>query len=260
MPVQESIQIITLTAGGGTESLPTNSLSTLYVIQGAATLTSNWTIQPTGAVFAGLMYNFKYEAEIDLNGNTITIFGKTLPTTLADKTHEITAYYDGVDWEVNFKVDVSEPRSIPNSAVEMRDISFKGVTPSHTMDNGLPSPTIVANPNLTTDLLVRALEGNNTLEVIGSFSVTNIDETVGAISYAVYPILDTTFLPSTPKYYTGIAKITDGSDYRQTPIRLFTGDQSTAFHRRLWLQIDKDIWGSEMNATYEVYVNLHLRY
>lgn len=113
MPIYNNTQIITLTAGGGTENLDVYSPSNLYIIKGVATLTSNWTIQSSGTPVQGLQYDFKYEAEIDLDGNTITIFGKTLPATLADKTHEITAYYDGVDWEVNFKVDVDENGSLP---------------------------------------------------------------------------------------------------------------------------------------------------
>lgn len=123
MPTIDIIQEIELTAGGGTENLDVVSSVSLYIITGTATLTSNWTIQPLGTPVLGLKYEFKYQADIDLDGNDITIFGKTLPPHLADKKMQITAYYEGTNWEVDFLVDVKE--GIPEELMENYNISDK---------------------------------------------------------------------------------------------------------------------------------------
>tara|TARA_R110000764_G_scaffold20407_3_gene52407 strand:- start:119 stop:874 length:756 start_codon:yes stop_codon:yes gene_type:complete len=119
MPINNLTEIVTLTAGGGTFNLDVTSSSSIYIIQGTATLTSNWTIQPTGVNSAGMQYNFKYEANIALGSNSITIFGATMPATLVNKTCEITCYYDGTDWEVNFLPDVLEANIIPYTSINL---------------------------------------------------------------------------------------------------------------------------------------------
>lgn len=115
MPVFNNTQDITLTAGGGTVNLDTSDNVNLYVIKGTATLTANWTIQPTDTnsiLTVGTEYNFKYEANITLDGNDITIFGQTLPPHLADKKLNITAYYNGTAWEVTFVPNVNQTNFI----------------------------------------------------------------------------------------------------------------------------------------------------
>lgn len=125
MPIINQTQTITLTAGGGTVSLPTTSPLDLYIITGTATLTSNWTIQPTGTALLGMVYNFRYQAEIDLDGNDITIFGKVLPTNLSDKTHVISCYYNGTSWEVDFLIDVTENGSLDSTMLNDYNSSDK---------------------------------------------------------------------------------------------------------------------------------------
>jgi len=117
MPIIHSTEEITLTAGGGTLNLDTTIPVRFYIVKGTATLTSNWTIQPSGTAVEGMVYEFKYEADINLNGNTITLFGTAIPETLVDKTHQITAYYDGSDWQVNFALNVDENGSLPKEII-----------------------------------------------------------------------------------------------------------------------------------------------
>ena len=119
MPITNAIQLIPLTAGGGTVNLDVTSAISKYIIQGTATLTSNWTIQPSGTAVAGMQYDFKYEGDITLNGNTITIFGETMPETLVNKTCEISCYYDGTDWEPNFLPDVLEANILPYTSINL---------------------------------------------------------------------------------------------------------------------------------------------
>jgi hypothetical protein len=125
MPIIYNTKIDILTSGGGTLNLDITLPVQLYIIQGNATLTSNWTIQPSGVPIQGVQYDIKWEADITLNGNTITIFGKTMPETLSNKSHEITCYYDGVDWEVNFKIDLDENGSIDSTFLSNYNFSDK---------------------------------------------------------------------------------------------------------------------------------------
>jgi len=125
MPIIHSTEEITLTAGGGTLNLDTTIPVRFYIVKGTATLTSNWTIQPSGTAVEGMVYEFKYEADINLNGNTITLFGTAIPETLVDKTHQITAYYDGSDWQVNFALNVDENGSLPKEIISEYNVADK---------------------------------------------------------------------------------------------------------------------------------------
>lgn len=125
MPIINLQEEIALTAGGGTVNLDVLSTSALYVITGTATLTSNWTIQPSGTPLIGTTFIFSYEANIDLDGNSITIFSKTLPPLLSDKTHKIEATWDGSNWEVNFIPDISVTGTIPPTALSNYNVSDK---------------------------------------------------------------------------------------------------------------------------------------
>ena len=90
----------------------------MYIIDGAATLSSNSTIQSIGTPILGTTFRFNYIANIDLNGYTITIFGETMPSTLADKSHSISATWNGSSWDVTFQASMDENASIPKEAVE----------------------------------------------------------------------------------------------------------------------------------------------
>ena len=58
MPITNSIEEIILTSGGGTTNLLTSNGTSLYIITGTATLTSSWTIQPSGTPTIGMTYSF----------------------------------------------------------------------------------------------------------------------------------------------------------------------------------------------------------
>lgn len=265
MPILNTTHTITLTAGGGTENLPMTSQATLYIITGTATLTSNWTIQPSGTAILGAEYRFRYQANIDLDGNDITIFGVTLPTNLADKTHEISCYYNGSAWEVNFQIDVDEDGSIPDSLLQ--NMEYNSVTVSHTMANGQASPSIASNLGapygtlgISSDLRVRALPNSNILEVIGSFAINSVDETSVGTSFA-YKFLDTTYIPTTTKYHSAIARISEGGgNYRLVPIRICSGDPATGLTERgVWVVVDEEVIGAYNNAQYTIYLNLKIK-
>lgn len=180
MPILNTTETITLTAGGGTKNLPVDSQVALYIITGTATLTSNWTIQASGTPLLGTEYRFRYEANIVLGSNSITIFGATLPTNLADKTHQISAYYNGSSWEVDFIPDISENNVIPLSVLE--DNGWKVIPSSvETMINGDNSPVIensVQSEGTTQSKLYYKCDPNSKLvEICGIVDVVSVDET-----------------------------------------------------------------------------------
>ena len=89
---------ITLTTGGGTKNIAISANKTNYVIYGSGTLTSNWVIQPTGSYLFGTEIYFQYKANITLNGNAITIFGRSLTEYEASSDMIIKGVYDGSSW------------------------------------------------------------------------------------------------------------------------------------------------------------------
>ena len=270
MPIISQTQIIILTAGGGTQNLPTTSPIDLYIIQGSATLTSNWTIQTSGgAPVEGMEYRFKYEADINLNGNNIIIFGETLPSTLSDKDCTITAYYNGSDWNVTFHASMDEAGSIPASLLPSNE--FKFIITPHTMGNGEASPTVA--PNLgapygniaNTNLAVRAVEGSNILEIKGAFEISPVDEvTLTSGTGFLYKILDTTFLPVIPRFFGAIArkKTAATPTYENVNVRMASGDPTgAATDRGIWLIIDDELTaGSYAAVEYDVYIDMKIDY
>jgi hypothetical protein len=118
MPSLNTIQEIILTAGGGTVNLPTLSPVTSYIIQGVATLTSNWTIQPSGTAFVGMQYIFKISkySNINLNGNNLTVFSTGIdPLFLNGVGYEpmIVSTYTSTGWDTKiFRNDGIVPDSV----------------------------------------------------------------------------------------------------------------------------------------------------
>lgn len=94
-----------LGTGGGTITIDTLLSINEYVFNGVGSLTSNWTIQPSGppAPVSPTTVKIFFNCNFLLNGSTITIFGKTLSSQQAlDGNVIIEATYDlvGADWIV----------------------------------------------------------------------------------------------------------------------------------------------------------------
>lgn len=263
MPIQNNAQIITLTAGGGTINLPTVAPVTLYIIQGTATLTSNWTIQSSGTPVVGMLYSFRYEAEITPDGNTITVFGRSLPSTLYDKTHIINVYWDGTNWEPNFVVDVDENGSIPSSTLPQHNFVDADAV-GFVMGNGKISPLLVnavqAECETQSEFKVRANINENFIELVGNISLT-LDETavVGGISPNVMSFnsesrpLDFR-IPILFGYYDLTAFDVNPSSYIHGVLEYDDNFSPVKLH------INASEIGSSTNAVYTAYINLKLFY
>jgi hypothetical protein len=101
------IEVEGLSITSTTLNLPMDGEETIYSIFGAPTLTSSITIQPSGAAIKGTEYVFKYNGTINLNTNSVTLFGRTLTQNEVSSSFEARCYYDGTSWEVLLNTDSS---------------------------------------------------------------------------------------------------------------------------------------------------------
>ena len=267
MPITNAIQLIPLTAGGGTVNLDVTSAISKYIIQGTSTLTSNWTIQPLGTAVAGMQYDFKYEADITLNSNTITIFGETMREALVNKTCEISCYYDGTDWEVNILPDVLEVGVIPVASLAVGDVQFHDIKTAHTTANGNNSPAFlppysssnaIGNPHI----YVRDLLNHNTLEITGSFILEGLDETATYFGSS-HLFIQTDFLNV---FHTnklrGVGMIKTPTTGEWLPLLIEIGGVSSnnTANNRIYMSIPTSMIGTSVNATYEFTIDLKIPY
>lgn len=85
-------------APGATLSLAAADGLRYYVISGTATLTSSLTIQGTGTPVVGLQAKFYFGADINLNGNTFTFFGLSVPQGRLNRNGVWFVFYDGSNY------------------------------------------------------------------------------------------------------------------------------------------------------------------
>lgn len=264
MPVINSIEEVALTAGGGTKNLLTTSGVSLYIITGTATLTSSWTIQPSGTPVIGMTYLFLYKANIDLDTSDITIFGETLPTNLADKEFRAESIWNGTAWVTSFLPDISEDNIIPTSSVMSGDVTFKDIFTTHITANGNNSPTVnVGFGTVNTyqpELRVRDLKYHNCLEIKGYLMITGVDETAIVADTAIKIIESDILLPALNGPAKHIVHI-ESSTQPITPIMLTTGHQHP-FNADddLYIVLPTSFLGSDTNDTYMIYIDLKVPY
>jgi hypothetical protein len=75
------------------------------IIVGAVTLTGGLVVSPSGTPTTGQRVVVTWNASVTPSGNTITIFGETVPDELAAKNFVAECVYDGAAWVVNILPD-----------------------------------------------------------------------------------------------------------------------------------------------------------
>lgn len=135
------IGIITLTAGGGTVDLNDYAPATRFLITTAApvTLLANWVIQNTVPA-STTSYEFIIDADIDLNGSTITVLGEAMPQEIFDGLSKLSAYYNGATYDnvstVNYTgSDWVVTSKIKNNAVTTDKIVNDAITTAKILDD-----------------------------------------------------------------------------------------------------------------------------
>jgi len=92
----------TLTAGGGTINLDTSKAYSTYIFDGTFTLLSNIVIQPDGTVSKDMVFEIIFRTDIDLNGNTITLFGETITQDQISSYGTFKCIYNGSKWVIDY--------------------------------------------------------------------------------------------------------------------------------------------------------------
>lgn len=113
------IEVNGVSIASTTLNLSISERTYIYHIFGNPTLTSNITIQPSGTLEKGVEYTFKYSGSINLNGNTLTLFGRSIVQSELGEGFELRCYYDGVSWKLVVNLDSvsSEIQSSSNTGV-----------------------------------------------------------------------------------------------------------------------------------------------
>ena len=83
----------------------TLSSATTARIAGTVTLSGNFNVSPSGTPVKNTSVKILWEASVTLSGNTITIFGETVPDELAATNFVAECVYDGAAWVVNILPD-----------------------------------------------------------------------------------------------------------------------------------------------------------
>jgi hypothetical protein len=114
------VEAIQLTSGGGTVTIDIDSFVDTYRVytSGAVTLTSNYTIEGSKTPSYATVIKLRYEANLNFDGNTVTIFGATMPEDLENINCEITAYYNGTSWIVTILPDFETIPFVTASFIE----------------------------------------------------------------------------------------------------------------------------------------------
>lgn len=97
-----------------------NDLISFFTISGSATLSSSLTITSTAAMQYPAKLCFLSRANINLAGNTITIFGIQLNQFQAENPFRVDAWWDGVQWQASLsQQEVKNTGIINNQLADM---------------------------------------------------------------------------------------------------------------------------------------------
>ena len=116
----QAAQIIVDGVGAPSALLPVEDSAEVYRIltSGPTTMTTNLAICATGTPTKMMEYNFRYEGNLDFNGNNFTVFGAVIPSILQNKQWNLTATYDGAAWVVRVLPDFEQNLIVSSDNIE----------------------------------------------------------------------------------------------------------------------------------------------
>jgi hypothetical protein len=158
---------LSLTSGGGTITLDAEEPFELFKVTGTATLAGSWVIQGSN-LGVGQRFVLKYESVIDLNGNTITIFGKTIDQGLADRDFYIDAIYDGSAWNTSILLSFDSLPAISTSMIENSAITTAKILDDNVTNAKLANDSVdtiqILDDAVTTDKIADGAVGAEKLD------------------------------------------------------------------------------------------------
>lgn len=195
MPHKQVISKTQLTAGCGTVNLSTDEHVDLYVLytSGAVTLTSGYTIQSSGTDLEGHRYKFHYIADLNFDGNTVTIMGKTMPADLDGINCYIDAYYDGSSWSVKFLPDFESSFITANfleaDSVDTSELATDSVTTAKITDDNVTLAKL--ENDLLTEIITIPLSFETNEQTTYDVEVP-FDCTINEVFYSVTKLIEAT--------------------------------------------------------------------
>jgi hypothetical protein len=114
------------------------------IIVGAVTLTGGLVVSPSGTPTTGQRVVVTWNASVTPSGNTITIFGETVPDELAAKNFVAECVYDGAAWVVNI----------------LPDFAGTGIIGSHRLASDSVTTAKIADDSVTLAKMAGLAKGN----------------------------------------------------------------------------------------------------
>jgi len=195
-------KVLTIVTGGGTDTIvfPDDFKYVNYIVNGTATLSSNYTINYSGTPENNTILEIKYVADIDLATNTITILGKTLSQEEANSNLNIVAVWNGSTFDVavlkdngNSNYAITATYTVPNGGGTTTLVP--GINPKVLILDGTPtlsSPYTVTGTGVNNGdefyvfYSTQAVLGVNSVTIFGIRLNDTIAENGGAYVHAVY--------------------------------------------------------------------------
>lgn len=166
----QAAQIVYLGVGAGTAIISIEDPVSSYLITSAAgpvALVGNLAIAPAAGTPVNMTrYVFEYSANMTFGGNTLTIFGATMPEQFQNKRCRIIATYDlaTTTWDVKFEADFSESDIVVTSNIEDGAITNAKIDPIGGINGSLIQAGTLPDTALASDLgLAKVVTG--TLDV-----------------------------------------------------------------------------------------------
>ncbi len=138
-----------ITSAGGTIVFPVEDWVDAYVLYstGSVSLSSSLTVSPSGTPQLGMEYLIYYQADLDLNKNTLTVFGQDIPNEYSDRKCSIRCYYNGSTWEVSTSIDLA------NLPVISSDMIGSAVIVGDNIQDGSLTTSKIKDSSITGDKL-----------------------------------------------------------------------------------------------------------
>lgn len=193
---------VTINTGAVTASSPNVSDSAVvYRVTGTETLSvSDFTIAPTGAATKNIRIEILWDATCTLNGNSVIIFGTTMPdelfeTSSTDTKFSAVCIYDGTAWKVTTSADIAGlgfvgTAALADDAVTTAKILDANVTTAKILDANVTT-TKIADANVTTVKIAdssvttaKILDANVTTAKILDANVTDVKLAANAVTTA----------------------------------------------------------------------------
>ena len=166
MPRRLSIEEVEIQAGSGGITLSVDDYVDTYRLytSGAVTLTSPVTISETGTAQLGMEYLFYYQADLNYDSNSFTIFGQAIPEDLEATACWIRCYYNGSAWEVTITASFGTLPLVSTAMIDNLSITTAKYA-ALSVDRSALAATVVDASKIDTSAVINAKIGPNAVTI-----------------------------------------------------------------------------------------------